>query len=189
MSDTVPWLNPEEQRASWAFIRLNPKLSATVGSELQSQSGLSGAGFAIRDAHRRPRRAAAIPGSGQRRRVGAEPPLAPGPTDGQTRAGRPRGMRPGRAPGLRRHHRPRPPGDRGHRARAHRHDPPPGHRRAHPCIPRRARKDRRSSHMSTACPGFQRAPWRRLHVAAVRRGQLASSTSSRTVSASLRSLP
>jgi DNA-binding MarR family transcriptional regulator len=41
------WLSPEEQRSWRAFVRLNQKLTARLGSDLQAQSKLSGADFAI----------------------------------------------------------------------------------------------------------------------------------------------
>jgi DNA-binding MarR family transcriptional regulator len=43
----IQWLNPEEQRSWRAFVRLNQKLTARLGSDLQAQSKLSGADFAI----------------------------------------------------------------------------------------------------------------------------------------------
>lgn len=47
MNDDTPWLSPHEQRSWRAFVRLNQKLTARLGSELQSQSKLSGPDFAI----------------------------------------------------------------------------------------------------------------------------------------------
>ena len=47
MNDETQWLSPREQHAWRAFIRLNQKLTARLGSELQTQSKLSGADFAI----------------------------------------------------------------------------------------------------------------------------------------------
>lgn len=47
MNDDTPWLSPREQRSWRAFVRLNQKLTARLGSELQSQSKLSGPDFAI----------------------------------------------------------------------------------------------------------------------------------------------
>jgi DNA-binding MarR family transcriptional regulator len=41
------WLSPEEQRSWRAFVRVNQKLTARLGSDLQAQSKLSGADFAI----------------------------------------------------------------------------------------------------------------------------------------------
>jgi hypothetical protein len=38
MNDDTPWLSPREQRSWRAFVRLNQKLTARLGSELQSQS-------------------------------------------------------------------------------------------------------------------------------------------------------
>jgi DNA-binding MarR family transcriptional regulator len=43
----IQWLSPEEQRSWRAFVRLNQKLTARLGSDLQAQSKLSGADFAI----------------------------------------------------------------------------------------------------------------------------------------------
>lgn len=47
MNDDTPWLSPHEQHSWRAFVRLNQKLTARLGSELQSQSKLSGPDFAI----------------------------------------------------------------------------------------------------------------------------------------------
>ena len=47
MNDTVQWLSTEQQQAWRAFIRLHQKLTARLGSDLQEQSGLSGADFEI----------------------------------------------------------------------------------------------------------------------------------------------
>jgi DNA-binding MarR family transcriptional regulator len=47
MNDDTQWLSPREQHSWRAFIRLNQKLNARLGSELQSQSKLSGPDFAI----------------------------------------------------------------------------------------------------------------------------------------------
>ncbi|MDN3241729.1 MarR family winged helix-turn-helix transcriptional regulator [Glycomyces tritici] len=47
MNDDTQWLSPREQHAWRAFIRLNQKLTARLGSELQTQSKLSGPDFAI----------------------------------------------------------------------------------------------------------------------------------------------
>ncbi|MEU5153812.1 MarR family transcriptional regulator [Glycomyces sp. NPDC021274] len=47
MNDETQWLSPREQHAWRAYIRLNQKLFARLGSELQTQSKLSGADFAI----------------------------------------------------------------------------------------------------------------------------------------------
>ncbi|WP_205328406.1 MarR family winged helix-turn-helix transcriptional regulator [Glycomyces sp. YM15] len=47
MNDETQWLSPREQHSWRAFIRLNQKLTARLGSELQTQSKLSGADFAI----------------------------------------------------------------------------------------------------------------------------------------------
>lgn len=47
MNDETQWLSPREQHSWRAFVRLNQKLNARLGSELQSQSKLSGADFAI----------------------------------------------------------------------------------------------------------------------------------------------
>ncbi|HEX2143926.1 MAG TPA: MarR family transcriptional regulator [Glycomyces sp.] len=46
MNDTE-WLSPEEQHSWRAFVRLNQKLTARLGSELQAQSKLSGADFSV----------------------------------------------------------------------------------------------------------------------------------------------
>jgi DNA-binding MarR family transcriptional regulator len=45
--DTVPWLNEAEQRAWRAFLSLQSQLMAQLGRELQEQSGLSNADFAV----------------------------------------------------------------------------------------------------------------------------------------------
>jgi DNA-binding MarR family transcriptional regulator len=47
MNDETQWLSPREQRSWRAFIRLNQKLTARIGSELQSSAKLSGPDFAI----------------------------------------------------------------------------------------------------------------------------------------------
>jgi len=47
MNDETQWLSPREQRSWRAFIRLNQKLTARLGSELQSNAKLSGPDFAI----------------------------------------------------------------------------------------------------------------------------------------------
>jgi DNA-binding MarR family transcriptional regulator len=47
MNDETQWLSPREQRSWRAFIRLNQKLTARIGSELQSNAKLSGPDFAI----------------------------------------------------------------------------------------------------------------------------------------------
>jgi len=47
MNDETQWLSPREQHAWRAYIRLNQKLFARIGSELQTESKLSGADFAI----------------------------------------------------------------------------------------------------------------------------------------------
>ncbi|GAA2147520.1 MarR family winged helix-turn-helix transcriptional regulator [Glycomyces algeriensis] len=47
MNDETQWLSPREQHSWRAFIRLNQKLTARLGSELQTQSKLSGPDFAI----------------------------------------------------------------------------------------------------------------------------------------------
>ncbi|MCC3763385.1 MarR family winged helix-turn-helix transcriptional regulator [Glycomyces sp. TRM65418] len=47
MTDDAHWLSPQEQRSWRAFVRLNQKLTARLAGELQAQSKLSGADFAI----------------------------------------------------------------------------------------------------------------------------------------------
>lgn len=47
MNDETQWLSPSEQRSWRAFIRLNQKLTARLGSELQSNAKLSGPDFSI----------------------------------------------------------------------------------------------------------------------------------------------
>lgn len=47
MNDETQWLSPREQRSWRAFIRLNQKLTARLGSELQSNAKLSGPDFSI----------------------------------------------------------------------------------------------------------------------------------------------
>jgi DNA-binding MarR family transcriptional regulator len=47
MNDETQWLSPREQRSWRAFIRLNQKLTARLGSELQTNAKLSGPDFAI----------------------------------------------------------------------------------------------------------------------------------------------
>jgi DNA-binding MarR family transcriptional regulator len=47
MDDTTPWLNPAEQHAWRAFIRLHQRLTAALARDLQAQSKLSGADYEI----------------------------------------------------------------------------------------------------------------------------------------------
>jgi len=47
MNDETQWLSPREQHSWRAFIRLNQKLTARLGSELQTNAKLSGPDFAI----------------------------------------------------------------------------------------------------------------------------------------------
>jgi DNA-binding MarR family transcriptional regulator len=45
--ESVPWLNEVEQRAWRAFLSVQSRLNAQLGREMQEQSGLSNADFAV----------------------------------------------------------------------------------------------------------------------------------------------
>jgi DNA-binding MarR family transcriptional regulator len=47
MSDATQWLDPAEQQAWRAFVRLHQKLNAVVSRDLQAHSQLSGADFEV----------------------------------------------------------------------------------------------------------------------------------------------
>ncbi|MGW0336115.1 MarR family winged helix-turn-helix transcriptional regulator [Streptomyces sp. NPDC003011] len=47
MEETVRWLTPEEQRAWRGFVRLHERLGGRLGRQLQAESNMSTADFAV----------------------------------------------------------------------------------------------------------------------------------------------